>query len=76
MTTIDITLAKQPTAEQKNAIGYQAPIKGEGDFVTKQQWQKGENERKERREERPQREHRDNRDNRDRRDNRGNRDNR
>lgn len=53
LTVAEITLTKKPTEEQKKSVGYQAPLKNvEGEFLTKESWEKGEQERAEKREER------------------------
>ena len=53
LTIIEVTLTKKPTEEQKNSVGYQGPIKNtEGEFLTKESWERGEKERAERREQR------------------------
>jgi len=53
LTVAEITLTKKPTEEQKKAVGYQAPLKNvEGEFLTKESWERGEKERAERREQR------------------------
>lgn len=56
LTVIEVVLTRKPTEEQRKAPGYQAPLKNvEGEFLTKESWAKGEQERAERRENRPQR---------------------
>lgn len=41
LTIIEITLTKEPTADQKKAPGYQAPITANNDeFLTKEKWEK------------------------------------
>lgn len=41
LTIIEVTLTKEPTAAQKAAPGYQAPIAGnQDDFLTKEKWEK------------------------------------
>lgn len=51
LTVIEITLTRTPTAEQKKAPGYHAPLKKEeGTFLTKESWERNEKERAERRE--------------------------
>ncbi len=41
LTIIEVTLTKEPTADQKKAPGYQAPIQGKAeDFLTKEKWEK------------------------------------
>eukprot|EP00919_Chromeraceae_sp_WS-2016_P049683 GHVR01117618.1.p1 GENE.GHVR01117618.1~~GHVR01117618.1.p1 ORF type:complete len:126 (+),score=17.31 GHVR01117618.1:1337-1714(+) len=40
LTIIEIKLTREPTAEEKKAPGYQAPLKAEeGEFLTKETWQ-------------------------------------
>ena len=51
LTIVEVVLTKKPTEEQKKAPGYQAPLKDiEGEFLTKESWERGEKERAERRE--------------------------
>ncbi len=50
LTLIEVTLTLEPTAQQKKSTGYQKPIKPEGEFLTKESWQKGEKEREVKRE--------------------------
>lgn len=46
LTVIEVVLTRKPTEEQKKSIGYQAPLKGvQGDFLTKDSWERGEKER-------------------------------
>ena len=53
LTIVEVTLTKEPTADQKKAPGYQVPLKEtEGEFLTKEKWQEREKERSERRTER------------------------
>ena len=53
LTVAEITLTRKPTEEQKKAVEYQDPIKGvEREFLNKESWEKGEQERAERRQER------------------------
>lgn len=53
LTIAEITLTKKPTEEQKKSVGYQTPLKNvEGEFLTKESWERGEKERAEKREER------------------------
>lgn len=53
ITIIEITLTKEPTAEQKKAPGYQSPIKTDtGDFLTKEKWQEREKEMSDKRQNR------------------------
>jgi hypothetical protein len=41
LTIIEITLTKDPSADQKKAVGYQAPITANNDeFLTKEKWEK------------------------------------
>lgn len=56
LTVIEVVLTRTPTEEQKKAPGYQAPLKNvEGEFLTKESWERGEKERAERRENRDER---------------------
>ena len=56
LTVAEIVLTRKPTEEQTKAVGYQAPVKNtEGEFLTKESWKKGEEERAQRREERQER---------------------
>ncbi len=41
LTVIEVTLTREPTAEQKKHPGYHTPLKIEGDFLTKQSWEEG-----------------------------------
>ena len=51
LTIVEVVLTRKPTEEQKKAAGYQAPLKDiEGEFLTKESWERGEKERAERRE--------------------------
>ena len=53
LTVAEVTLTRKPTEEQKKAAGYQAPLKNvEGEFLNKESWAKGEQERADRREQR------------------------
>ena len=52
LTVVEVVLTRTPTEEQKKAAGYQAPLKSEGEFLTKESWERGEKERAERREQR------------------------
>jgi hypothetical protein len=61
LTVVEVTLTRKPTAEQTKAAGYQAPLKNvEVEYLNKESWKKGEEERAEKREarqaNRPQRE--------------------
>ncbi len=50
LTVVEVVLTRKPTEEQKKAVGYQAPLKNvEGEFLTKESWERGEKERAERR---------------------------
>ncbi len=43
LTVAEVTLTRKPTEEQKNSVGYQAPLKNvEGEFLNKESWQRGE----------------------------------
>lgn len=54
LTVVEVTLTRNPTEEQRNATGYQAPLNNvEGEFLTKESWERGEKERAERRDQRP-----------------------
>jgi hypothetical protein len=76
LTILEVTLTREPTAEQKKHPGYHAPLALKGDFLTKESWERGEKERAERRteggeergngERRERRYNRDNRENHDR----------
>lgn len=45
-----MTLTKEPTANQKGSVGYQAPLKLEKpEFLTKEKWEEQEKNREERR---------------------------
>lgn len=50
LTILEVTLTKNPTPEQLKHPGYHAPLKGDTNFLTKESWEKGEQERKDRRE--------------------------
>lgn len=50
LTILEVTLTRDPTAEQKKHPGYHAPLNIKGDFLTKESWERGEKERAERRE--------------------------
>lgn len=77
LTVIEVTLTKSPTAEQKKAAGYQAPITGQQDeFLTKEKWEAQEAERKEKFATRGERKEGDREEREDRRKNRDNRDTR
>jgi hypothetical protein len=42
LTVVEVTLTRKPTEEQKKAAGYQAPLKNvEGEFLTKESWERG-----------------------------------
>jgi len=49
LTIIEVTLTKEPTAEQKKHPGYHAPLNIKSDFLTKESWERGEKERAEHR---------------------------
>lgn len=55
LTIIEVTLTKEPTAEQLKHPGYHTPLKIDAQFLTKESWEKGEKERNERRESRGER---------------------
>ena len=62
LTILEITLTRTPTAEQLSHPGYHVPLTINSEFLTKETWAKGEQERKEHREERGERpDRRDNR---------------
>jgi hypothetical protein len=50
LTILEVTLTRDPTAEQKKHPGYHAPLAIKSDFLTKESWAAGEKERAERRE--------------------------
>jgi hypothetical protein len=50
LTILEVTLTRDPTAEQKKHPGYHAPLSIKSDFLTKESWERGEKERAERRE--------------------------
>jgi hypothetical protein len=50
LTILEVTLTRDPTAEQKKHAGYHAPLAIKSDFLTKESWERGEKERAERRE--------------------------
>lgn len=53
LTVIEITLTKEPTAEQRKEPGYQAPLKlDEKDLLTREKWEAEQKEREQRREDR------------------------
>lgn len=53
LTIIEVTLTKEPTAEQKKLPGYQAPSESpNAEYLTKDKWEQQEAERKERAEKR------------------------
>lgn len=58
MTILEVTLTKAPTTEQKKHPGYHVPLAEKFDFLTKESWGKGEQERAERRNRRPEGEER------------------
>ncbi len=49
LTIIEVTLTREPTAEQKKHPGYHVPLNIKSDFLTKQSWEEGEKQRNERR---------------------------
>jgi hypothetical protein len=49
LTILEVTLTREPTAEQKKHAGYHAPLNIKSDFLTKESWERGEKERAERR---------------------------
>lgn len=51
LTVIEVVLTRTPTEAQKKAPGYHAPLK-EGNFLTKEAWEREEKERAAKREER------------------------
>lgn len=54
LTILEVTLTKAPTAEQKKYPGYHVPLDIKADYLTKESWEKGEQERAERRNRGPQ----------------------
>ena len=50
LTILEVTLTREPTAEQRKHPGYHAPLSIKSDFLTKESWERGEKERAERRE--------------------------
>lgn len=50
LTILEVTLTKEPTADQRKHPGYHAPLNIKSDFLTKESWERGEKERAERRE--------------------------
>lgn len=50
LTILEVTLTRDPTAEQRKHPGYHAPLAIKSDFLTKESWERGEKERAERRE--------------------------
>lgn len=52
LTILEVTLTRNPTNEQLKHPGYHAPLTIKADFLTKETWQKGEEDRRERRENR------------------------
>ena len=48
LTILEVTLTRNPTAEQLKHPGYHTPLKIKADFLTKESWEKGEAERKQR----------------------------
>ena len=50
LTVLEVTLTKEPTAEQLKHPGYHAPLSlKDNEFLNKESWEKGEQERKDRR---------------------------
>lgn len=49
LTILEVTLTREPTAEQKKQPGYHAPLNIKSDFLTKETWEQGEKQRDERR---------------------------
>ena len=49
LTIIEVTLTREPTAEQRKHPGYHAPLNIKSDFLTKESWEQGEKQRSERR---------------------------
>jgi hypothetical protein len=49
LTILEVTLTKAPSAEQLKHPGYHTPLKIQGDFLTKESWERGEKERAEKR---------------------------
>ena len=45
LTIIEVTLTREPTAEQKKHPGYHTPLNIKSDFLTKQSWEEGEKQR-------------------------------
>ena len=41
LTVIEVTLTKEPTADQRKNPGYQEPLTIKADFLTKESWEKG-----------------------------------
>lgn len=74
MTILEVTLTKAPTAEEKKHPGYHVPLAEKFNFLTKESWEKGEQERAERRNQGPEGEER--RERREPRENRGDREER
>jgi hypothetical protein len=50
LTVLEVTLTREPTADQKKHPGYHAPLSIKSEFLTKESWERGEKERAERRE--------------------------
>lgn len=50
LTILEVTLTRDPTAEQRKHPGYHAPLNIKSEFLTKESWERGEKERAERRE--------------------------
>ena len=49
LTILEVTLTRTPTAEQKKQAGYHVPLDIKADYLNKESWQKGEEERAQRR---------------------------
>lgn len=49
LTILEVTLTREPTADQKKHPGYHAPLNIKSDFLTKETWEQGEKQRNERR---------------------------
>lgn len=49
LTILEVTLTRDPTADQKKHPGYHAPLAIKSDFLTKESWERGEKERAEKR---------------------------
>jgi hypothetical protein len=49
LTILEVTLTREPTADQRKHAGYHAPLNIKSDFLTKETWEQGEKARAERR---------------------------